>query len=242
MTLRKIDEAGLAFLLAEYQSLREESAHARQAQQSTLTWSLAVIGAVFAGGLVFVSTIVSPTSLAPAMAVNFYALVFGVALPGYAYFAAVTYVGELARMERAGAYLRGLEKDLRLYQMFPRAPLRWETTLALEKYNDIKLKSPAIGAMGLYFGSFLVSLSAFWLGTSIYAGKTHQTSSALWGLAEVLSPLLAPLVTDVTTILSITVIAIIFLETVLFIITMAHILLRVRRRSSVTIVPPTAGA
>ena len=163
------EEIWLQLVSAEYQSLREESSQARQAQQSTLTWSVAALGTVLAGGLVFVSGIFAPGAKSSMLSVLFYALVFGLALPGYAFFAALTYMGELGRMTRVGAYLQGLERFVAT--MISPAPLRWETGLNAKrgaKGRTSRLLSPVVGSLALYFGSLVISLIAFWSGVTLY--------------------------------------------------------------------------
>lgn len=159
-TQREIQRAQL--LLAEYQSVRDESSQARQAQQSTIAWSLASFATVFAGGLLFISNSLKDDSMLGELEFIFFLLVFGVMLPGFAFASCMTYVGELARMERAGYYLRGLEYHLASTgaSLQLESPLRWETFLAYNEPSRKKYKIGYIGGVGLYTGSILVSLVA----------------------------------------------------------------------------------
>ena len=89
--------------IREYESLRQESSDARQSQQAVLSWSLAAFAVIFGGLLAGLENRV------PAWIV---VLVFALAIPGLAVGAAFAWAGELLRMERAGMYLRGIERSL----------------------------------------------------------------------------------------------------------------------------------
>lgn len=149
---------GFDYLLEEYRSLREESAHSRQSQQSTLSWSLAAFATVFAGGLVFLGDEFKTGSLGP-LAFGVLALIFGIALPGFAVGSCATYLGEIHRMERASSYLRNLEIQIGSYPLVPRRPLRWETFLTYGDKNrgGRKFRIVYLGGFALYGLCLVVS-------------------------------------------------------------------------------------
>jgi hypothetical protein len=178
-------------LQAEYVSLREESSQARQAQQSTISWSLAAFATIFAGGLVFVSSFFKDGANASVPVMVFYVLIFGVALPGFAFAACLAYMGELIRLERVGVYLRGLEKYL-ANSTAPGSPLnggplRWETYLR-QKSPEVaisrgkKRQIGNIGGIGVYVGAEIVSAIAFVVGS-----LTHkfENDNNLWHLGSI---------------------------------------------------------
>lgn len=176
------EPSGRTLLEAEYKSLRDESSQARQAQQSTIAWSLAAFATVFAGGLVFVSNAFTSGTAVNAITIAFYALVFGAALPGFIFAGCMTYLGELIRMERAGGYLRGLERHLAVTAKDAGhslgAPLRWETYLVQKAQEDgVSKQKQRIGYVGgaaLYAGAEIISLAAFIAGSESYTFEEHD--------------------------------------------------------------------
>lgn len=183
-----------ALLQSEYVSLREESSQSRQAQQSTISWSLAAFGTIFAGGLVFVSNVFKDGADASGPVMTFYVLVFGVALPGFAFAACLAYLGELIRMERVGVYLRGLERYLaRLTtpgSLLDGGPLRWETYL-MQKAPEGAISTRKqlvgyIGGVGVYAGAELVSVAVFVAGSLTHKFEKHSylwhSGSIAWGV------------------------------------------------------------
>jgi hypothetical protein len=123
---RMNDRLGLVML--EYEKLRDESIQAMQAQQSILQWSIASFGAIL-GAALLLATKDAPFALPPY--VSFAA--FGVILPVFVGMCCLAWFGELIRMERIGAFLRGMEREVaqavRGGDGLLRGvmPLRWET-------------------------------------------------------------------------------------------------------------------
>ncbi|WP_412162801.1 hypothetical protein [Curtobacterium flaccumfaciens] len=162
---------GTQLLLAEYETVRDESRQAREAQQATLNWSLAGLAALFGGGLVYATATLKSDHPHPVNAAIFF-LIFGVVIPGFAIASIITYVGEISRMERAGRYLRGFEIALVRERVAGRAPLLWERFLAngdaehtrndVEHTRDSELKIrksavPYVGGFMLYCGGMIAS-------------------------------------------------------------------------------------
>jgi hypothetical protein len=86
--------------LAEFDSLRQESAQARTAQQSIFQWSMGVLAAVIVGAL----------ALDRQSSFGLQASVFGLGLPILVFGASLAWFGELYRMERAGYYVGRRER------------------------------------------------------------------------------------------------------------------------------------
>jgi hypothetical protein len=97
------DDERRQYTARQYQSLREEIAQAREAQQSILLWNQAVSGTLFAAALVAETS----NSARYVIAVQF---VFGLVLPAVLLGGALAWSGEMIRMERAGVYLRSFER------------------------------------------------------------------------------------------------------------------------------------
>ena len=97
------DDERLQYAARQYQSLREEIAQAREAQQSILLWNQAVSGTLFAAALVAATS----HSAHYVVAAQF---VFGLVLPAVLLGGALAWSGEMIRMERAGVYLRSFER------------------------------------------------------------------------------------------------------------------------------------
>lgn len=149
--------------LAEYQSLREESAQAREAQQSILEWSIGAIGVVFAAALA------TDAGASPGLVRS---MVLGIVLPSLIAGATFTWMGEMMRMERAAYYLRGREPafwvteedgshtvDPDLVDEPDIRPLLWENFIAFASEGPGRRKQLVayVGGFGIYVGSFLVS-------------------------------------------------------------------------------------
>ncbi|TAM70749.1 MAG: hypothetical protein EPN48_05250 [Microbacteriaceae bacterium] len=180
---KKAEHDSWEWLLAEYATLRQESADARTSQQSTITWSLAIFGAVLAAGLIFVSTELKHSTWPSPLTFWFYVALFGVAMPGLAFASCLSYAGELKRMERVGSYLRGLEQHLGLMDLSPRRPLRWETFLryGVGGNGPKKLYESYLGAAGLYAIAELSSLAIFFIGMiSMNPDSTRVLWSSIW--------------------------------------------------------------
>jgi hypothetical protein len=163
--------------LEEYRSIRSESEQARNAQQTILQWSLASFAAIIAGGLVMFSGAINIRSGETGTVLL---MIFGLGLPGLSFFSYLVWWGEFLRMERAGRYIRGLERMAdRLANStsgkLP-APLQWEHFLAGPAYapaakrrerarhkrlGRAKYMIGYVGASGIYFGFCVASLAVF---------------------------------------------------------------------------------
>ena len=176
-------EKALELLKAEYESIRAESAQARQAQQSIIQWSLATLGVALSVGILVVNAM-SSTQIRGEQERFLYVVfvvLFGVAFPAAAWLSCLAWFGELIRMERAGRYLRGLEVAIKgaIAETYPRcdeksylcAPLRWESYIAYRRVRSrvgiSKQRIGYLGNLGLYTGLVLVPLviltARFWV-------------------------------------------------------------------------------
>lgn len=173
----------------EYRSVRSESEQARSAQQTILQWSLGSFAAVIAGGLVMLQGS-GKNGLQLSGEVGFVLLlIFGLGLPGLAFFAYLVWWGEFLRMERAGRYARGLElvaarlANGRGGRKLP-PPLQWEHFLAghthratIDRNRRSKHLVGYVGTTGLYFGFFFSSLVIF---ISLMVGHNYRFGPWIW--------------------------------------------------------------
>lgn len=171
--ISEIDKFALDFIKAEYETLRTESAQARQSQQSILQWSMAIIGVVFSAGIILVNQSMSTNvdQSAKGFLYVVFLFVFGFVLPLSSWCASLAWFGELIRMERSGRYLRGFEVSLTNIASrynsssdIPhlRSPLRWENYIADENDRGIAVSKQRVGyagCLGLYLGGVTVPLA-----------------------------------------------------------------------------------
>lgn len=180
-------EFAFELVKTEYASLREESTAARAAQQAILQWTLAAVGTIFAAGLLLSGlqqsngrSRASSGFLGSLVLLIFLGLAFSAALASFAWW------GEVIRMERAGRYLRGLEKSLAgRYllvdyglpgsQPFGTWPLRWENYIARHsgQLSRGKQQIGYFGALGLFTGVVLASLLVFGLAAHAHQYRSH---------------------------------------------------------------------
>ncbi|MGR6320033.1 hypothetical protein Q2K19_25705 [Micromonospora soli] len=160
---------------AEYETVRAESAQARQAQQSILQWSLATIGVTLTAGILLINSMAAldPAQHRSRFLYAVFIFLYGLALPVGSWLSCLAWFGELIRMERAGRYLRGLEVVVHALLLkeapeghersYLRAPLRWETYIASENMRGIgvaKQRVGYLGSLGLYTGASTLPLAA----------------------------------------------------------------------------------
>ena len=174
--------------LIEYQSLREESAQARNAQQTILQWSLGAFSLVFAAAL---ST---STSATPAIE-RLRMAVFAFALPFLVIGSCLAWVGELIRMRRVGSYLRGRERTFwpewedEVQASFVRDrtsyPLLWENYIASKgpEPGQHKQWEGYLGAALIYGGAYVVSLAVFMITLWAHRFGIHQFAWRAGGTA-----------------------------------------------------------
>jgi hypothetical protein len=166
----------LELLRVEYESIRNESSQARQAQQSIIQWSLATLGVGLSAGILVINTLGSNTlgveQRKPLYVV--FLVLFGLAFPAAAWLSCLAWFGELIRMERAGRYLRGLERVVSdaIAETYPDcdetsylcSPLRWETYIATRRPRGLgasKQRVGYLGNLGIYTGLLVVPLGIF---------------------------------------------------------------------------------
>lgn len=152
----EVEDVSAALTAAEYSSVRAESLQSFATSQSIIQWSLATYGLLFGAGLVAIGNDVSEAlqDAVPWMA----AIIYGLLLPGLICAASWSWIGEIRRMERAGAYLRGFEQQMRKVTSTGTAsiagPLNWESFLV---QASVKGWAPYLGTAMLFFGGILTS-------------------------------------------------------------------------------------
>jgi hypothetical protein len=155
-------ETHVALLAAEYESVRAESIESFRTAQSIIQWTLASYGVLFGAGFLTMQVDIAPQFRFTA---DLGTVVIFAALPGLVTAATWQWLGEITRMERAGAYLRGLEAALRKHRQ-PKAPwpyvLNWETylrgTTSKGAKRDYKRHAPYLGTAMMFGGITAVPL------------------------------------------------------------------------------------
>jgi hypothetical protein len=185
----EVEDVTSALAAAEYSSIRAESLQSFATSQSIIQWSLATYGVLFGAGLLATgSDVVSDLVAASSWMA---AIIYGLLLPGLICAAAWSWIGEIRRMERSGAYLRGLERRIRgqtaLSKSSVVAPINWESFLAGSTHPDspaVKGWAPYIGTSLLFGGAGLSSVVFFyfWIDRII---KNDGPSVAAWLLIGV---------------------------------------------------------
>jgi hypothetical protein len=155
------DAERLALLTAEYESLRVESMESFRTAQSIIQWTLATYGVLFGAGFIALQANVTP---AFRVVSDFGAILIFAALPGFVTAATWQWLGEITRMERVGAYLRGFEEALvprsGPVRAWPRS-LAWETFLGgTAKASGNKRKIPYVGTACMFAG---ILIAPIWL-------------------------------------------------------------------------------
>lgn len=151
----------LRLFLAEYESLRQESAQARDAQQSIMQWSIGAFAAVLVAGLALPDQGPGSTTMYARLAL------FGLGLPVLVFGASLAWFGELYRMERAGHYLRCREAGFRSaappggiaqkgVEDWIQFPLLWETLI--HDKEDRKLKRNFDSGFAVYLSVLIFSM------------------------------------------------------------------------------------
>jgi len=135
------------FVLAEYQTVRQEWLESRSAQQHTFSWTLATVAAVLAAAMASDARTEQP----------FLYLVAASFIIAASTAAQAIWFGEVTRMERAAFYLRGLEHDIAAHgpRWGRRPPLQFERFRGLAPESDDvdwipKSNTLIVGAFGMY--------------------------------------------------------------------------------------------
>jgi hypothetical protein len=177
----------LGLLMLEYQKLRDESIQSMQAQQSILQWSIGSFGAILGAALVL-ATKDPPFALPPYVSFG----AFAVILPIFATMCCLAWFGELIRMERIGAFLRGMEREVAQAIRDGSGlsnevvPLRWETYIAFAKDRGLGVRKQGVG----YFGSLGVY-------TIVFASCLATALCSVWMAAPDSRGVLSPLVVSI---------------------------------------------
>jgi len=150
--------------LQEYTALRAEVTTAMQTQHATLAFGSATLGLLAAGGFQLID---DPASLA---------LVFVGAVPLISLLIVSIWLGELARMMRAGRQLHLIEQELK--RSIPDAPgpvFNWEQSLQgsdksswLERqyqfsYHAVVVMFAVVAAASIAFAMYQVAWSSGWM-------------------------------------------------------------------------------
>lgn len=160
------DEVGRfasALIVAEYESLRGESARSLDRAHGAIQWSLSAFGVLYASAVAAIARIFTGPPSAPMVAVVFVTLSLG--LPGLLCVGAWTWLSELSRMERAGAVLRCIERDVAnipgIGSFCGGAPLRFETEISKGRAGGVgavrKMGVWYVAISALFFGGILIS-------------------------------------------------------------------------------------
>lgn len=182
----EVEDFSAALAVAEYESIRAESLQSFSTSQSIIQWSMATYGVLFGAGLLAANSEIAKSfqPMVEWMAV----VIYGLLLPGLVCAAAWSWIGEIRRMERAGAYLRGVERRTRLETKLNASssvigPLNWETFLATgsRRGSPVKGWAPYIGTSLLFGGGLGASVVFFyiWVDRLVDAGGVGER---LWTL------------------------------------------------------------
>ena len=151
-----------ALVIAEYTALRQEVLGSLAAQQTIMNYGLATVATVFVGNFYLLGQAAPTTDTSAITAVVLFANLL--LIPGVVFSLTLAWFGELARVERAGAYIRGLEDELRARVVIGagpsgRAALGWETHLRSRKGGLAIGKAEAgyVGTVGSLFVGMLAA-------------------------------------------------------------------------------------
>lgn len=172
-----------SLVVAEYNALRGEVQQAMDTAQGAVRWSTATFGVLLAAGLVASNSATqnSANQWAGVAAL----LIFGLALPGLVCSGAWTWLGELHRMERAGAHLRGIETRVGRIggtgALLDGQPIWQERFIVAARSNKAAVgkQSLAYASTALLFGGAAGTSLTIFLGW--HREMFHWGSSA-WGL------------------------------------------------------------
>jgi hypothetical protein len=154
----------VALLTAEYQSLRVESMESFRTAQSIIQWTLATYGVLFGAGFIALQADVDTPFRSVA---DIGAVIIFAALPGLVTAATWQWLGEITRMERVGAFLRGFEHSLVRTATNPAWPqsLTWESFLGGSATSGgHKRQIPYLGTACMFAG---ILLAPIWLSAHV---------------------------------------------------------------------------
>jgi hypothetical protein len=134
--------------IEEYKTLRTESLESMKGQQSTLRAGTATVGVVIATGFNLWDKPILP------------GLIFLLFIPFICYLALVIWIGEVARMMRAGYYLTKIEQKINSIYPEVENVLLWENWL---RTKDAKSRTPQmklnyLAIIALFFATALASI------------------------------------------------------------------------------------
>ncbi|MDM7831482.1 hypothetical protein [Cellulomonas edaphi] len=176
-------------MVAEYRRMSDEIYHSYEAAQGIVRFALAAYGAIFTAGL-----LASRSNATPAAEFDHFTqfavfVVFGLALPALMCVACWTWIGELNRAERAGAYVFELERrvaaDPRLSTALAGSPpIGWESHLRVEsRHRSLARKrtTPYLGTAALFAGGAVASYccSMLWW-AKVWDWETRPPGAIWW--------------------------------------------------------------
>lgn len=172
-----------SLVVAEYNALRGEVQQAMDSAQGAVRWSTATFGVLIVAGLVATNNAQTTANYwAGAMAL----VIFGLVLPGLICSGAWTWLGELHRMERAGAHLRGIETRIGavpgLQELLGGQPIWQERFIigARRRKSALGKQSLAYAGTAVLFGGAAGTSLAIFLGW--HREMFHWSAGSPWGL------------------------------------------------------------
>jgi len=148
----------LAAALEEYKTLREESLASMKMQQSILAYGVAAIG-------VLTSTAINSWQTSPIP--EFFLLFL---LPLIIYLTLLTWLGEVARMFRAGNFLASLEQRINLRIRDPLPALTWENYLRAPTKDGSEQDNVKFHYLSIFYLFAILAIASIALGNIKVAG------------------------------------------------------------------------
>jgi hypothetical protein len=156
--------------LEEYRTLRQESLQAQAAQHLAIQWAIATTIAAIAA--VFLLEQIGDSGVNSSSGRRLQYVLLGFALPGFMFLSCMSWLGEVRRMMRAGAYLRAIECSVEVQaKAMLDTSSAWPPVPSWERYlagRDVPGLRPAgrdwegyLGSLGVYVGAEFASLLAF---------------------------------------------------------------------------------
>lgn len=148
----------LTAALEEYKTLREESLASMKMQQSILAYGVAAIGVIITSAL-------NSWKASPLPEFFFLAL-----LPLIIYLTLLTWLGEVARMFRAGNFIALLENRINLRIGDPVSALTWENSLREPKKGGTEQDNVKFHYLSIFYLFIILAIASIVLGNIKIAG------------------------------------------------------------------------
>ncbi len=183
---KALDELARALLVQEHSSMRAEILASYGYAQSIVRWTLATFAAIAGAGLVAINNATGATK--NSLLIDAILVIFGIGLPAIVWLYSYTWVGELLRAERAGSFLRALERDIArvggLSERLGFQPLRWESFIWANR--QVK-KSPwgkqvitYLGTAGVFLGCSVGGVVMLWIVLTYLLGEKEIDDLDFW--------------------------------------------------------------